>query len=242
MLLLEIRELAVADAVLAGARAAARECVLRRPRRSALPPARSTRVVRVEQESRRGSCRRRRGRRCRREDPIRRARAARARSRRRAPTPGRRRRSSSPSTRARWAMDAMSELCRALHICARAVGSLSDSNAVAPSSSATSRVVTRSPATPASEPPNSTKRYGDSGKLVPENALSAAIVVASRSSQRVTGTPTPISVAAARHAASTEGNAARATTMWSGIGCSRSVSSVITPSVPSDPMKRFVRL
>ena len=38
-------------------------------------------------------------------------------------------------------------------------------------------------------PPNSTKRYGDSGKLVPENAFSAAIVVASSSSQRVTGTP-----------------------------------------------------
>ena len=83
----------------------------------------------------------------------------------------------------------MSALCRALHIFARAVGSLSDSNAVAPSSSATSRVVTRSPAMPASVPPNSTKRYGDSGKLVPENAFSAAIVVASRSSQRVTGTP-----------------------------------------------------
>ena len=65
------------------------------------------------------------------------------------------------------ARDAMSALCRALHICARAVGSLSDSNAVAPSSSASSRVVARSPATPASVPPNSTKRYGDSGKSVP---------------------------------------------------------------------------
>ena len=140
------------------------------------------------------------------------------------------------------ASDAISALCRALHICARAAGSLSDSKAVAPSSSASSRVVSRSPATPASLPPNSTNRYGDSGNAVPLNAFSAAIVIASRSSQRSTGTPTPMIAAAARHAASTDGNAARATTTWSGIGCRRSVSSVITPSVPSEPTKRLVRL
>ena len=91
-------------------------------------------------------------------------------------------------------------------------------------------------------PPNSTKRYGDSGNVVPLYALSAPIVIASSSSQRVTSTPAPMIAAAAPHAASTDGKAARATTTNSGIGWSRSVSSVITPSVPSEPMNRFVRL
>ena len=65
------------------------------------------------------------------------------------------------------ASDAISALCRALHIRARAVGSALRLERRAPSSSASSRVVARSPVTPASVPPNSTKRYGDSGKLVP---------------------------------------------------------------------------
>ena len=73
-------------------------------------------------------------------------------------------------------------------------------------------------------------------------ALSDTIVVASSSSQRVTGMPAPMIAAAVRHAASMDGNAARATTMCSGIACSRTVSSVMTPSVPSEPTNSSVRL
>ena len=71
---------------------------------------------------------------------------------------------------------------------------------------------------------------------VPWYALTAAIVQASRSSTRVTPAPAATIVAAARHADSTSGKARRRTTACSGMPWSRSVSSVITPSVPSEPI------
>ena len=242
VLALEIAELAVADAVLAGARAAARKRIVDEAPRSAPRPARSRPHRRDRAGTRRGSCRRRRGRRFRRATRSRRARSRACSIASASSDTGTATSVVIAFEPGASASDAISALCRALHIWLRAVGSLSDSNAVAPSSPASSRVVARSPATPASVPPNSTKRYGDSGKLVPANAFSAAIVVASSSSQRVTGTPEPMIAAAARHADSIDGKAARATTMCSGIGCSRSVSSVMTPSVPSEPTKRPVRL
>ena len=160
VLALEVRELAVADPVLAGARAAARERVLddRRVQRLRLRDRRG--VVGIEQErdvevavadvaddaaAQPGLVERA-------ARLLDRGRELRHRNR----DVGRHRREPGAS-----ASDAINALWRALHICARAVGSLSDSKAVAPSSSASSRVVSRSPATPASLPPNSTKRYGD---------------------------------------------------------------------------------
>ena len=89
-----------------------------------------------------------------------------------------------------------------------------------------------------SVPAASTNSDGPAGKSVPWCALIAAIVHASSSSTRVTPAPAATIVVAARHADSTSGNESRRTTACSGIPCRRTVSSVITPSVPSEPTSR----
>ena len=71
--------------------------------------------------------------------------------------------------------------------------------------------------------------------------MTALIEVASSSSQRATGTPAWTIAIAVATASRVVGNEQIAAEIASGIGRSRSVSSVIIPSVPSDPMKRWVR-
>ena len=72
-------------------------------------------------------------------------------------------------------------------------------------------------------------------------ALIARIIVASSSSQRAIGTPDWTMAIAVPTASWVVGNEHTAAEIASGIGRSRSVSSVMIPSVPSDPMKRWVR-
>ena len=58
---------------------------------------------------------------------------------------------------------------------------------------------------------------------------------------RATGTPSWIVWITVRTALATSGNAQTAADTASGSGCSRTISSVISPSVPSEPIIRRVR-
>ena len=71
--------------------------------------------------------------------------------------------------------------------------------------------------------------------------MTARIDVASSSSQRATGTPACTVAMAVATASCVLGNEQIAAEIASGIGRSRSVSSVMIPSVPSEPMNRCVR-
>jgi hypothetical protein len=71
--------------------------------------------------------------------------------------------------------------------------------------------------------------------------LTARIDVASSSSQRATGTPAWTVAIAVATAACVVGNEQTAAEIASGIGRSRNVSSVMIPSVPSEPTNRCVR-
>ena len=79
------------------------------------------------------------------------------------------------------------------------------------------------------------------GVAVPEKALTAAMHHASSSSMRETPPPAATTAAAVRHALSTSGNEIRRATTCSGIACRRTVTSVITASVPSEPTSSPVR-
>ena len=147
-----------ADAVLAGAGASARERVRRRGPEFSDSAFAIERRRRDRAGTRGGSFRRRRGRRSRRAGLSRRARFARARSRPRARKAEPRHRSSSPSIRCKRERGHQRVVARAPHVrCVRSDRSRPRTR-VAPSSSASSRVVARSPATPACVPPNSMKR------------------------------------------------------------------------------------
>ena len=79
------------------------------------------------------------------------------------------------------------------------------------------------------------------GSSVFEYRLTASIWTSSRSSIRATGMPSWIVAMTVSTAPSIESNAQTAADTASGIGCSRTVTSVITPSVPSAPTNRRVR-
>ena len=73
---------------------------------------------------------------------------------------------------------------------------------------------------------------------MPEKALTASTVQASRSSTRETPPPAATTPAAVRLALSTSGKEMRNATTWSGMAWSRTVTSVITASVPSEPIEK----
>ena len=85
------------------------------------------------------------------------------------------------------------------------------------------------------------KRHGSSGNDVSEYAFTAETIQASRNSTRVTPDPAATTPAAVLHALSISGKEMRSATACSGIAWSRTVTSVITASVPSEPMSRPVR-
>ncbi len=67
------------------------------------------------------------------------------------------------------------------------------------------------------------------------------MAVASRSSARATGMPSCTDSTTDRTASARPGKAHTAAAIASGTGCRRTVSSVITPRVPSEPTRRRVR-
>jgi hypothetical protein len=69
----------------------------------------------------------------------------------------------------------------------------------------------------------------------------ASTMAASSSSTRATGMPDWMTAAAVSTAPAMEAKEQTAAETASGTRCSRSVTSVITPSVPSEPTKRRVR-
>ena len=71
--------------------------------------------------------------------------------------------------------------------------------------------------------------------------MTARIIAASSSSQRAIGIPAWTVAIAVATAASTLGSEHVAAETASGMPRTRSVSSVMMPSVPSEPMKRCVR-
>jgi hypothetical protein len=95
--------------------------------------------------------------------------------------------------------------------------------------------------TPASVPWNSKKSVGASTSVVRLYALTAAIVRSHRYSLRAIGTPSWIAAITVSTADARSGKLATAAEIASGTGYRRTVTSVITPSVPSEPTKRRVR-
>ena len=96
-------------------------------------------------------------------------------------------------------------------------------------------------ATDASLPWNSKNRTGRSGRSVFDQRLIAAIWTSSANSIRATGTPDWMIAMQVSTASSTLGKAQTAAETASGMPERRSVTSTITPSVPSDPTKSRVR-
>ena len=131
--------------------------------------------------------------------------------------------------------------CLAFQRRARASASRSWTISVAPSSRAIACTSSRSARTSSSLPEASTNRHGASGYAVPEKALTATTHHASSSSIRETPPPAATMPAAVRPALSTSGNETRIATTCSWIAWSRTVTSVITASVPSEPTSRPVR-
>ena len=90
-------------------------------------------------------------------------------------------------------------------------------------------------------PWNSKKSVGASGKSVFEKRLTMASCASSMISTRATGMPSWIVVMTARAAPSIEANGQTAAATASGRPWRRRVTSVMTPSVPSDPTNSRVR-
>ena len=85
------------------------------------------------------------------------------------------------------------------------------------------------------------EQRGRVGAVQPGLRLIIAIVSASTNSQRATGMPCCTMAMAASTAAVMLGKAHTAAAICSGMPRTLSVSSVMMPSVPSEPMKRWVR-
>ena len=90
-------------------------------------------------------------------------------------------------------------------------------------------------------PWNSRNSVGASGWSSWACSLTARIIAASSSSHRAIGTPACTVAIAVATAASTLGSEHTADDTASGMGRRRRVSSVIMPSVPSEPMNRCVK-
>ena len=147
-------------------------------------------------------------------------------------------RASAPGRSSRAAQNAS---CRAAHSRLRSSASVAQRKSEPPNSTASSPTAAACSATPAAEPWNSKNSVGASGKSSLECRMQARICTSSSSSMRATGMPDWMVAITVSTAPARSRNGQTAADTASGMPCSRSCSSVMMPSVPSEPTKSRVR-